>query len=122
MFGSQALETAIGLAVMFFIMATAASSITEFISRLGLVPDQVSAVRVCRVEGAGSGRPGSLLRPTPLRTGLRLSPHPAQASPEGSLAGRSAVPVPSPTCRRWHWAWMRRSLLSSGMPSSRRVR
>src|SRR5689334_1573404 len=33
MFGSQALETAIGLAAMFFIIATAASSITEFISR-----------------------------------------------------------------------------------------
>ncbi|MCW2849250.1 MAG: hypothetical protein JWR90_3224 [Marmoricola sp.] len=34
MFGSQALETAIGLAAMFFIIATAASSITEFISRV----------------------------------------------------------------------------------------
>jgi len=34
MFGSQALETAIGLAAMFFIVATAASSITEFTSRL----------------------------------------------------------------------------------------
>lgn len=34
MFGSQALETAIGLAAMFFIIATAASSITEFIARI----------------------------------------------------------------------------------------
>jgi divalent metal cation (Fe/Co/Zn/Cd) transporter len=34
MFGSQALETAIGLAVMFFILATAASAITESTSRL----------------------------------------------------------------------------------------
>ena len=34
MFGSQALETAIGLAAMFFIVATAASSITEFFSRI----------------------------------------------------------------------------------------
>ena len=34
MFGSQALETAIGLAVMFFILATAGSAITESISRL----------------------------------------------------------------------------------------
>jgi len=33
MFGSQALETIIGLAAMFFILATAASSVTEFISR-----------------------------------------------------------------------------------------
>lgn len=34
MFGSQALETAIGLALMFFIFATAASAITEIISGL----------------------------------------------------------------------------------------
>ncbi len=34
MFGSQALETAIGLAVMFFILATAASAATEVVSRL----------------------------------------------------------------------------------------
>ena len=34
MFGSQALETAIGLAVMFFIVATAASAMTEVLARL----------------------------------------------------------------------------------------
>ena len=34
MFGSQALETAIGLAAMFFIVATAASAVAEFISRI----------------------------------------------------------------------------------------
>jgi hypothetical protein len=34
MFGSQALETAIGLAVMFFVLATAASVVTESISRM----------------------------------------------------------------------------------------
>src|SRR5262245_11195357 len=34
MFGSQALETAIGLAVMFFILASAASIVTESISRV----------------------------------------------------------------------------------------
>jgi hypothetical protein len=33
MFGSQALETAIGLALMFFVLATAASAVTETISR-----------------------------------------------------------------------------------------
>ncbi len=34
MFGSQALETAIGLALMFFVIATASSAVVEFISRL----------------------------------------------------------------------------------------
>lgn len=34
MFGSQALETAIGLATMFFILATAASAITEVVARI----------------------------------------------------------------------------------------
>lgn len=34
MFGSQALETAIGLGLMFFIVATAASMVVEFISRI----------------------------------------------------------------------------------------
>ncbi|HEY7044226.1 MAG TPA: hypothetical protein VH419_11210 [Nocardioidaceae bacterium] len=34
MFGSQAIETAIGLAVMFFVIATAASMVVEVISRL----------------------------------------------------------------------------------------
>src|SRR3954453_14271445 len=34
MFGSQALETTIGLAALFFLLATLASSITEVISRL----------------------------------------------------------------------------------------
>ncbi|MEU0093206.1 hypothetical protein [Kribbella sp. NPDC006257] len=33
-FGSQALETAIGLALMFFVIATASSAVVEFISRL----------------------------------------------------------------------------------------
>ena len=31
-------------------------------------------------------------------------------------------PLASPTCRRWHWAWMRRSLVSAGVPSARMVR
>ena len=34
MFGSQALETAIGLALMFFVIATASSAVVEFVSRL----------------------------------------------------------------------------------------
>jgi hypothetical protein len=34
MFGSQALETAIGLVAMFFVLATAASSMTEVVARL----------------------------------------------------------------------------------------
>jgi hypothetical protein len=34
LFGSQALETAIGLTVMFFVLATAASAVTESISRI----------------------------------------------------------------------------------------
>src|SRR4051794_430388 len=34
MFGSQALETAIGLSLLFFVLATAASAIVEIFSRL----------------------------------------------------------------------------------------
>jgi hypothetical protein len=34
MFGSQALETAIGLTLLFFVLATIASGLTETISRI----------------------------------------------------------------------------------------
>jgi len=34
MFGSQALETLIGLVTMFFVLATAASAMTQVISRI----------------------------------------------------------------------------------------
>jgi hypothetical protein len=37
---------------------------------------------------------------------VRLSPHPAQASPEGSRAGSAGwLALPSARCRRRQWAW-----------------
>src|SRR5665811_2164118 len=85
-------------------------------------------VRACRgvtwsVVHGRVGRAHCCARP-PSEPDLRLSPHPAQASTEGPLAGRSAVPVPSPTCRRWHWAWIETEfgLHSSNVASAQPVR
>src|SRR5665647_1627226 len=38
-------------------------------------------------------------------------------APRAHWQAEVLCPMPSPTCRRWHWAWMRRSLVSSGVPS-----
>src|SRR5450755_1025753 len=74
-----------------------------------------------RLRPLGVGRVGRAhccARP-PSEPCERVSPHTAQASPKGSWAGRSAGPLPSFSA--WQWAWIRRGLGSSDVPSFRPV-
>jgi len=74
-----------------------------------------------RLRPLGVGRVGRAhccARP-PSEPCERVSPHTAQASPEGSWAGRSAGPLPS--FSTWQWACIRRGLGSSDVPSFRSV-
>src|SRR5450755_284992 len=74
-----------------------------------------------RLRPLGVGRVGRAhycARP-PSEPCERVSPHTAQASPEGSWAGTSAGSLPSFSA--WQWACIRRGLGSSDVPSFRLV-
>jgi hypothetical protein len=72
---------------------------------------------VAAPAGGRVGRAHCCARP-PSEPDVHVSAHPAQASPEGSRADRSAGPLPS-VSRGWQWACMRRGCVSSDVPSAR---